>query len=393
MACIPDFLGKMLLKKYDFHIPKGVVIGSINEAEQTKRLNLPLLITPYYPYDPSCHASEQYKAFSYKEVQDICDYLLRSFAGKEMVSRVYVEEEIRGSLGHRLVIRLTVDGLPVAALFKAEQEEPAATWEIDYLQGFPLWAAEEFLQKAGFDDEKIPILTLFVARCYKIFVTLQLTHLDLGDFCLMDDEIIVKSVHMNVDDLVMTGDFEPLHVEGMNMHLPRRMLTPSEQNVAEINEKERNRGWVHFIQLPENDDGVAVCFGGTGLSLMMTDFLHQKGIVPVNLTDLSSGVSEKKLVVLLTAILQRPKLKMFLMVINFFQFSRVDVYASALVTVLKKLGIDPVQFPIVVRLTGPGAKGAHEILSSVPGIHFYTDDLPFEEIERLTLSISRGGVG
>jgi succinyl-CoA synthetase beta subunit len=394
MVCIPDFLGKMLLKKNGFHIPRGLMIGSMNEVMQVKNLELPLFIKPYHPYDSSQHSCKEYKAYSYKEVLEISDYLLRTTTGKEVVSRLYFEEEIRVSSGYQFTIRLTVDGRPIVTLIRLDFLESAAEWEVDYLQGFPLWVAEEFWNQAGFKDEQIPALSLFAERCYNFFVSQQLTYLDIGDFCMLNDELIVKTVNMNIDDFVAANDHSPIQFEGFNFHFPRQMLTANEQAVAEINDKERNRGWVHYVELPSNSSGVAVCFGGTGLSFMMMDFLYEHGIVPVNLTDLSSGVSEKKLVVLLTAILQQSNVKMFIVVINFFQFSRVDVFASALVTVLKKLNIDPVHFPIIVRLTGPGAKGAHEILSSVPGIDFYTDDIPFEEIRRLigTIYLSKGGV-
>lgn len=381
---LPEFISKYIIGKYGLDLPAGTTVSSLNEINTLiHHIPLPLLIKPYQPYLFFSQSSIEYSAHSYQEALEISRYLFLNHQGEEAVSNLYLEEQLVESYQINVIIRFSETGEIVISAKKHNDNEQYTEQHINYLEGLTLWKAAEFWE--GFIDEEkhIPPLALFSEKCYQIFCKLQLTYLEISDFCIKENRVVIKSLMMDIDDFAIETGQNDIGLDGMSIHLPRRILTTKEKTIKEVNEKESKRGKVKLIDLGFNPSGVAVCFAGTGMALSMMDFLYDHGITPVNITDITPGVSENKAVVLLRTILEDPRVNCLIMVINIFHFSRIDVYASALVTVLKQLNIDPNRFPIVVRLRGQGIEGACEILDSVPGINYYTDEIPFAEIKEI----------
>ena len=55
---------------------------------------------------------------------------------------------------------------------------------------------------------------------------------------------------------------------------------------------------------------------------------------------------------------------------NHLQLARCDLIVEALATVLRRRGLDPRGFPIVIRLFGPGEAKARELAAQFPGIRY-----------------------
>jgi succinyl-CoA synthetase beta subunit/citryl-CoA synthetase large subunit len=69
---------------------------------------------------------------------------------------------------------------------------------------------------------------------------------------------------------------------------------------------------------------------------------------------------------------------------NILSLAKPDIKARGLVDGIKRAGVDPEEFPVVVRLAGSNQEDAEEILNEIPGIESLADSVTMEEaIERV----------
>jgi succinyl-CoA synthetase beta subunit/citryl-CoA synthetase large subunit len=163
--------------------------------------------------------------------------------------------------------------------------------------------------------------------------------------------------------------------------------TALERRVREINE-DPSPGVVRVSEFVEGVIGSMVSGGGGGL--MCLDLLDSLGVRPLNTFDITPGPIERKMYLTARAILAHPRVRGLIVGSNITNFNRVDVKVRAVVQALEDEGVDPTRFPVVIRLTGPGAEAAREVVRRLPGIEYYEDEVTLEDAIRRIVHLVHG---
>jgi succinyl-CoA synthetase beta subunit len=114
-----------------------------------------------------------------------------------------------------------------------------------------------------------------------------------------------------------------------------------------------------------------------------------RGGRPANHTDSSPGPITDKLTVMLREVLKNPKTRGLLLAYNRLQMARCDTKIEALAGALRESGIDPREFPIVVRLVGPTEDRARELAAQFPGIEYLDDTASLDDAVALIVERTR----
>ena len=128
--------------------------------------------------------------------------------------------------------------------------------------------------------------------------------------------------------------------------------TSSEER-SEVDAREAN---LTFIKL---DGNVGCCVNGAGLAMATMDLVKYYGGDPANFLDIGGSSSPEKVVNALRIITSDPNVKAILFNI-FGGITRTDDVANGIVTATKQ---NPLQVPIVIRLTGTNEEIAMKILN------------------------------
>ena len=124
------------------------------------------------------------------------------------------------------------------------------------------------------------------------------------------------------------------------------------------------------IRYTELDGDIALFVSGGGAGLLQHDLVLAAGGRPANHSDLSPVASTDKPAALFDAMFANPNTKGLLVGFNFLQLAPCDLMIEALLLSIRRSGIDPRRFPIVVRLFGPREDEARRLASSMPGIRY-----------------------
>jgi succinyl-CoA synthetase beta subunit len=136
----------------------------------------------------------------------------------------------------------------------------------------------------------------------------------------------------------------------------------SSEDPAEVDARESN---LTFIKL---DGNVGCVVNGAGLAMATMDLVKYYGGEPANFLDIGGSSNPQKVVDALRIITGDPQVKVILFNI-FGGITRTDDVANGIITAMRQ---NPLQIPIVIRLTGTNEEIALEILSGA-GITAMTD--------------------
>ena len=150
-----------------------------------------------------------------------------------------------------------------------------------------------------------------------------------------------------------------------------RRYNERERMVAEVNRRFKG-GAIRYTEL---DGDIAIFVGGGGAGLLMHDQMLAAGGRPANHTDMNPGAgSDEKNRAVYRAIFDNPAVNCLLVASNYLQLTDCRGRVEPLLEVMDERGIDARDFPIVLRIIGPGEKEARELVVDRPGITY----LPFE---------------
>jgi succinyl-CoA synthetase beta subunit/citryl-CoA synthetase large subunit len=292
------------------------------------------------------------------------------------IDRLYVEEAVDiadelyasfafGPLAPRLVVS-RCGGVDIEAVAH-DTPDAIVMRDIDPIDGLRTWHAAAAWEAAGVPSAQVPRLAELTVKLYRAFVASDGLMLELNPIALTGDGTPrVVGTMLEVDDnaLYRHPAWEALSQESAGPG--GRALTAGERAVAHAN-RTFPGGATRYTEL---DGDIGLLVSGGGASLYQHDLILEYGGRPANHTDFSPAPTPDKHVAVLDAIFERPGVRGLLIGCNYLQLARCDLVVEALAIALRKHGIDPHRFPIVIRLFGPNEAQARAIAEQFPGIRY-----------------------
>lgn len=295
------------------------------------------------------------------------------FDGKP-IDRIYIEEAVDiatelyasfafGPLAPRLVVS-RFGGVDIEGV---AHEQPGAIVirDIDPIGGLQTWHAAAAWDAAGLPSAQVPKLAELTVKLYSAFCASDGLMLELNPIAITGEGVPrVVGTMLEVDDnaLYRHSGWEELAQESAGPG--GRPLTAGERAVAVVN-RTLPGGATRYTEL---DGDIGLLVSGGGASLYQHDLILEYGGRPANHTDFSPTPTPHKHVAVLDAIFDRTGVRGLLVGCNYLQLARCDLIVEALAISMRKHGIDPLHFPIVIRLFGPNEVQARAIADEFPGI-------------------------
>lgn len=310
------------------------------------------------------------------EAEAAADRILAAGFDGRPVGRLYVEaavdiaEELYasfafGPLAPRLVVSRR-GGVDIEAVAH-ESPEAIVVREIDPLAGLQTWHAAAAWEQAGVPSARVPALAEFTARLYRAFCEVDGLMLELNPIALTPDGVPkLVGAMLEVDDNALHRHPAWRDLAEESAGPGGRPLTAGERAVAEAN-RTFPGGATRYIEL---DGDIGLLVSGGGASLYQHDLILEYGGRPANHTDFSPTPTPDKHVAVLDAIFRRGGVRGLLVGCNVLQLARCDLIVEALAIALRRHAIDPLRFPIVIRLIGPHEAEARAIAAQFPGIRY-----------------------
>jgi len=301
--------------------------------------------------------------------------LAGQFDGKP-IERLYVEEAVDiaselyasfafGPLAPRLVVS-RFGGVDIEAVAH-ERPDAIVMRDIDPIDGLRTWHAAAAWEAAGLPSAQVPRLAELTVKLYRAFCASDGLMLELNPIAITGEGVPrVVGTMLEVDDNALHRHpaWEALAQESAGPG--GRALTAGERAVAVAN-RTFPGGATRYTEL---DGDIGLLVSGGGASLYQHDLILEYGGRPANHTDFSPTPTPDKHVAVLDAIFDRPGVRGLLVGCNYLQLARCDLIVEALAISLRKRGIDPRHFPIVIRLFGPNEAEARAIADGFPGIRY-----------------------
>lgn len=288
------------------------------------------------------------------------------------VERLYVERAVKivhelylsfafGSLAPRIVASVS-GGIDIETAF---EDVPASivSADIDPRLGLRPWEAIDVWDRAGLDAALLTAVAKLTVELFDAFRAADALMLELNPLAL--DEAgapwLVGSM-MEIDDQALFRQ----QWAGRLAASAGQTRNEREEMVA-LADRKFPGGAIRYSEL-DGDIGLLVAGGGAGL--LQHDMIVAAGGRPANHSDVSPTPTPDKPAAVIEAIFTNPRARSLLIGYNFLQMARCDNVIQGLLIAMKKHGVDAHQFPIVVRLFGPGEAEARALAASVPGIEY-----------------------
>jgi succinyl-CoA synthetase beta subunit len=243
--------------------------------------------------------------------------------------------------------------------------------------------------RAGLGGEALLAASLCTARIASVFFRSEARLLEINPLVLTrTGEATAADAVMVLDDdaLARHPEFERFVEPDVDADAGGTRL---ERLVREIN-KDPSPGRVRLSEFSEGVIGSMVSGGGGGL--LCLDLFDSLGVRPMNTFDITPGPIERKMYLTARAILSEPRIRGLVVASNITNFNRVDVKVRAVVKAIEDEGVDPRTFPVVIRLTGPGAAEARDAVRRVPSIYYYEDEVTLDDaIRKIVQLVDAGG--
>ncbi|MBX3534611.1 MAG: acetate--CoA ligase family protein [Xanthobacteraceae bacterium] len=318
--------------------------------------------------------------------------------GEHSVERLYVESKV--SIDKEFYLAFAFDGRSPSVVAsinggvdieEVHRQSPESIIHrpIDSVTGIRFWEALDLWQSAKAPNENLASLAKITVELWQAFRGADALTLELNPLAVTaDKKVSLVGAMMGIDDNALFRQPQ-WQAESGEQTIGGRKQTKGELAVAEAN-RTLPGGAVRYTELEGN---IGLLVGGGGASLLVHDMILARGGKPANHTDSSPGPITEKLKVMLREILTRPNMAGLLIAYNHLQMARCDVKIEALADALRKTGVDPRKFPIVVRLAGPAEARARELAAEFPGIQYLDDDASLDDAVRLIVEkAGKGGL-
>jgi succinyl-CoA synthetase beta subunit len=376
-------------------VPRGAAAATPADAERVaSRLGGAVFVKAIVPTGRRGLAGGVRAAASPAEAGAAAAALLGANVLGHAVERVYVEERIAvarelylafafGERGPRVALS-AAGGVDIEAV-GATAPERVIQADIDPLKGLRPWEAVELWRRAGVAGSALPRLARLASQLARAFREADALILEINPLALHGDgEPSLVGALMGIDDNALFR--HPAWRDAASRAREGRRPNEREQRVVEANRKFPG-GSVRYTEL---DGDIGLLVGGGGAGLLQHDLILAAGGRPANHTDTSPGPIAEKVKAILGAIFDNPRVKGLLVGYNIQQMSRCDNKMEALAHVLREKGVDPRNFPIVVRLLGPEEARARAIAAEFPGIRYLPPEATLADAVSAIVALAGG---
>lgn len=358
-----EYQSKMLMARFGLPILRGRICYTPKEAQATADL----MGTPVCVVKAQVHAGGRGKAGGVKLAKSSMEAkahaekilgmtLVTPQTGKagKLVSKVYVEAGC--DIAKEFYMSMLVDranacismvispegGMDIEEVAEKHPEK-LLTLRINPkvgLQSFECTRAGFFL---GLDPEGIKKLSKILAGCYRMFVSSDLSLLEVNPLVYTkQNEFVVLDAKCTVDNnaLFRHPDLREFH------------------DYDEEDEREllATRLGLSYVAL---DGNIGCMVNGAGLAMATMDIIKSYGESPANFLDVGGGATKERVTEAFKIILSDPKVQAIL--VNIFGgIMKCDVIATGVVEAAKELGV---KVPLVVRLQGTNVDLGKKILA------------------------------
>ncbi|CAG5082331.1 ADP-forming succinate--CoA ligase subunit beta [Parvicella tangerina] len=383
-----EYQGKEILKSYGVPIQEGVVVDSLDKAEEAAKKLSADTGTEWYVVKAQIHAGGRGKgtveetgskgvvlAKGLGEVKNTVDGILGKHlvtlqtngVGKK-VNKVLIAEDayapdfdacsefymsvlLNRGTGRNIIMYSTEGGMNIE---EVAEKTPHLIFkeEIDPKVGLQGFQCRKIAFNLGLTGTAMKNMTKFVAKLYAAYVGADASMFEINPVLKTgDDRIIAVDSKVTLDDsaLFRHPGFEDLR-------------DTSEEDPTEVEAKAAGLNYVNL------DGNVGCMVNGAGLAMSTMDIIKLSGGEPANFLDVGGTADAERVAKAFNIILKDPNVKGIL--VNIFGgIVRCDRVANGVVQAYKSIG--NINVPIIVRLQGTNAVEAKEIIDN-SGLNVYS---------------------
>ncbi|MBM3359918.1 MAG: ADP-forming succinate--CoA ligase subunit beta [Betaproteobacteria bacterium] len=347
-----EYQAKQLIAKYGISVPKGIVIKSIDEVDQS----IGEMETPSYVIKAQIHAGGRGKAggvkivSSKKEASEITKSLLHkklvTYQNKpdgQPVNSILIEESC--DIEEELYFSILVDRQSERIVVIASSAGGIEIEEISKnnpgkiirelcspINGLMDFQSRNIAFTLGLPNEMINDFVKLARSAFKVFIENDLALLEINPLVITSNKkIIALDCKVTVDD---------------NALLKQKTLAEfRDWSQNDFKEAEAFNAGLNYIALNGN---IGCMVNGAGLAMATMDLIKLYGGEPANFLDVGGGATAETVAKAFKIILDDNNVQVVL--VNIFGgIMRCDIIAEGIIAAVKEVGM---QIPIVVRLEG-----------------------------------------
>ncbi len=359
-----EYQAKQLIAKYGISVPKGIVIKSIGEVDQS----IGELETSSYVIKAQIHAGGRGKAggvkivSSTKEASEVVNSLINkklvTYQNKpdgQPVNSVLIEEscDIEKELYFSIlvdrqserivVIASSAGGIEIEEISKNNPEKIIKEL-CSPINGLMDFQSRNIAFALGLPNEMINDFVKFARSAFKVFIENDLALLEINPLVITSNKkIIALDCKVTVDD---------------NALLKQKTLAElRDWSQNDSKEAEAFNAGLNYIALNGN---IGCMVNGAGLAMATMDLIKLYGGEPANFLDVGGGATAETVAKAFKIILDDNNVQVVL--VNIFGgIMRCDIIAEGIIAAVKEVGI---QIPIVVRLEGTNVDLGKKLLQT-----------------------------
>ena len=359
-----EYQAKQLIAKYGISVPKGIVIKSIDEVDQS----IGELETSSYVIKAQIHAGGRGKAggvkivSSKKEASEVVNSLINkklvTYQNKpdgQPVNSVLIEEscDIEKELYFSIlvdrqserivVIASSAGGIEIEEISKNNPEKIIKEL-CSPINGLMDFQSRNIAFALGLPNEMVNDFVKFARSAFKVFIENDLALLEINPLVITSNKkIIALDCKVTVDD---------------NALLKQKTLAElRDWSQNDSKEAEAFNAGLNYIALNGN---IGCMVNGAGLAMATMDLIKLYGGEPANFLDVGGGATAETVAKAFKIILDDNNVQVVL--VNIFGgIMRCDIIAEGIIAAVKEVGI---QIPIVVRLEGTNVDLGKKLLQT-----------------------------
>ena len=359
---IHEYQGKELFQKYNFPVPKGILVNDKSEAAAAARK----IGTPVVVVKAQIHAGGRGKGGGVKLAKSpeeavkhtgaiIGMTLVTHQTGPKgrLVKKVLIEEGME--IARELYLSLILDrrtsqimimaseagGVEIEEVAEATPEK-ILTQIIDPVVGIKPYLARKVAFGLNLQGEALKQAIPFLINLYECFVKEDLSMLEINPLVITgDNRVLALDAKIDIDDNALGRHPDTSAYRDLDEEDP--------------NEIEATKYHLNYIQL---DGNIGCMVNGAGLAMATMDIIKHSGGEPANFLDVGGGANEEMIENAFRILISDDKVKAIF--INIFGgILRCDILANGVVAAAKKLHVN---IPIVIRMEGTNMEEGHRIL-------------------------------
>lgn len=384
---------KTALAAYGLPVPEGMRATTPAEAQAaTATIGGPVVVKALVATGRRGHAGAVRFADTPEQTAAHAAALIGTTVNGRLCRAVWVEQRV--SIARELYLSFVLDEEPARVLLSLEggvdieavhrdRPERIVKAPVPTLRGLPVWDAVALCEKAGLDNAHLAAVAGLTARLWQFFVAHDGVMLELNPIAI-DPEgrpHLVGAMMATEDPMFTQADEEDdPPVEAGPEATARR---GRERRMIAAN-RDLPGGMIRYTEL---DGDIGMFVGGGGAGLHQHDLILAAGGRPANHTD-ASTVNPDKVRALIDVILDNPRVNSLFVSWHYQQMAQIDKRVIPALEAIQAHGLDPREFPVVIRMFGPGEDKARAAAARVPGVHYMPHGAPMTDgidlIVRLT---------